>query len=723
MSIRNRMLCGFILLFFLTGTGYLYSLNQTLTLADSYEEESFLLLEQRLMQALAPFSIFIHQTETEIRTLAALGESFTMSLPARSSRAQALFTAQNTLASLLKTQGEDSGFFAFGLEYEPFALLPDQEFFDAYAYWENSRVVQAEDTFDDYLDTSWYSVAKPRDWPADKVRPEHQYWTSPYISEDTGTLMLTASAPMYNNANRIIGVAYLDVSLDALDTLVKNTAMMERSESFAFNQHSGIIAAFPENPALRLRSIQELPYGPELLNTLTTYTQNTALIQSEQVYSQQLTLEDEQWECQIYPAGGDLLVVTLTPTSVLYAKSIATRSEAVFANILSLTLILCALFLAAVYTITVFIRPMGRIARYAGQVAQNKHPEALDGYFVAELATLKQALLTMLDNLNRQMEKTIQQSQESEKQAAEAQKLRLQAEEQQAVEAGRVKAIQEVAHQVSKVAEDVALLTQNVQSITEQVEHGASEQMQYLASTIQKAQVLESTLSQSAALSLHAAQEADTSRGLVQEGNTMVLHTEKGMQSLVKSIDILSEDMRSLSEQSHSIENIMLLISDIADQTNMLALNAAIEAARAGEAGRGFAVVADEVRKLAEKTLKATEEVERAVRSIQSTASQGMHTMDEAVSSVQNVMELTQTASNVLETAQAHAHSVADNVRTTATQSEEQTQEIKVLVDAVNTCHSIATNTTNHVQDAENALKALSNQSGTLVSVSEKLKN
>lgn len=673
------------------------------------------------MQALAPFSIFIHQTETEIRTLAALGESFTMSLPARSSRAQALFTAQNTLASLLKTQGEDSGFFAFGLEYEPFALLPDQEFFDAYAYWENSRVVQAEDTFDDYLDTSWYSVAKPRDWPADKVRPEHQYWTSPYISEDTGTLMLTASAPMYNNANRIIGVAYLDVSLDALDTLVKNTAMMERSESFAFNQHSGIIAAFPENPALRLRSIQELPYGPELLNTLTTYTQNTALIQSEQVYSQQLTLEDEQWECQIYPAGGDLLVVTLTPTSVLYAKSIATRSEAVFANILSLTLILCALFLAAVYTITVFIRPMGRIARYAGQVAQNKHPEALDGYFVAELATLKQALLTMLDNLNRQMEKTIQQSQESEKQAAEAQKLRLQAEEQQAVEAGRVKAIQEVAHQVSKVAEDVALLTQNVQSITEQVEHGASEQMQYLASTIQKAQVLESTLSQSAALSLHAAQEADTSRGLVQEGNTMVLHTEKGMQSLVKSIDILSEDMRSLSEQSHSIENIMLLISDIADQTNMLALNAAIEAARAGEAGRGFAVVADEVRKLAEKTMASTADVGKAVNTIQTSADHSMHQVEESVLIIEQATHFANASGEALQRIVEMADTAEDKVRGIVEASAEQSHTNQGIHAAVTQVNTIGEETARIMQEAHQAVEELTRQAHQLSALIEKM--
>ena len=106
----------------------------------------------------------------------------------------------------------------------------------------------------------------------------------------------------------------------------------------------------------------------------------------------------------------------------------------------------------------------------------------------------------------------------------------------------------------------------------------------------------------------------------------------------------ISEEMKKVSENAKEVKNILNVIADIADQTNLLALNAAIEAARAGEHGRGFAVVADEVRKLAEKTQKSLDEINSTINIV-------VQSIIEASSNIsanaEKIEELTNTAHNV----------------------------------------------------------------------------
>jgi methyl-accepting chemotaxis protein len=201
---------------------------------------------------------------------------------------------------------------------------------------------------------------------------------------------------------------------------------------------------------------------------------------------------------------------------------------------------------------------------------------------------------------------------------------------------------------------------------------GASQQTEQAAEVATAVEEMSNTIVESTRNAKKASDLANQSGETARVGGAVVTKTIEGMNRIALVVRQSAETVQALGKSSDQIGEIIQVIDDIADQTNLLALNAAIEAARAGEQGRGFAVVADEVRKLAERTTKATKEIAGMIKQIQKNTEGAVDSMVEGTKEVDAGKELADNAGTSLKEIIASSASVVDTVMQLAATSEEQ---------------------------------------------------
>jgi len=363
------------------------------------------------------------------------------------------------------------------------------------------------------------------------------------------------------------------------------------------------------------------------------------------------------------------------------------------------TFLLFGLLLAGLGLIVskALIAPVKRMTAIAQAVTQGNLDQRIVVASDDEVGRMARSFQEMVANLNRIVGQVRAMAQAV---AAEAERIRLGTEQMAIASRTQEEAVERTSHSMEAMAVSIAQVSGNSQSLSVGVETTSSS-IEEMAASIQQvahsADDLSEAVSQSSAsieemaaairqvaLNVREAETvAEQSTGVAHEGRQAVAQTISGMERITSVMTEVVTVIEGLGQRSAEIGEIVEVIDDIAEQTNLLALNAAIEAARAGEHGRGFAVVADEVRKLAERSSKATGEIAKLIQGIQKETEKAISSTQHGEKAIREGTELANAAGTTIGQMVSSSDRVSTLMGQIALSADEQTKAAAQITQAM----------------------------------------
>lgn len=246
---------------------------------------------------------------------------------------------------------------------------------------------------------------------------------------------------------------------------------------------------------------------------------------------------------------------------------------------------------------------------------------------------------------------------------------------------------------INTTADRVAQSSQQTQMTAVELAEASEHQAQEIAGVSAAINEMAVSIDQVSANASESASVAQRSVVIAQNGANVVQRSIEGMNTIRNQIQETSKRIKRLGESSQEIGDIVGLINDIADQTNILALNAAIQASMAGEAGRGFAVVADEVQRLAERSAAATRQIETLVKTIQADTNEAVSSMESTTSEVVKGAKLAKDAGEALDEVQNVSNTLADLIQNISNAARQQATSAGHISSTMNIIQDITSQT------------------------------
>jgi twitching motility protein PilJ len=277
-----------------------------------------------------------------------------------------------------------------------------------------------------------------------------------------------------------------------------------------------------------------------------------------------------------------------------------------------------------------------------------------------------------------------------------------------------VEALRRLVTTINQSALQLDAATRQTQALAQHLAKASSAQSRQIASATESMASMAASVEEVSGNAERAADVARHSVDVAHKGGEAVRRTIDGMNTIRETIQETSKRIKRLGESSQEIGNIVELITDIAEQTNILALNASIQSSMAGEAGRGFAIVADEVQRLAERAANATRQIEALVRTIQADTNDAVASMERSTTDVVSGAQLAENAGASLTEIEQVSQQIASLVHNISASARDQSQGAQSVARNMQVLREISAQTADSTASTSQAIAKLADLSAGL---------